>query len=155
MLTKSSTRSGRSSKETRDKIGISSRRKRKPRSEETKLKLRLANLGKKASDESKSKMSAVHKGNKYNLGRKASKEAREKMSQSRKGKSTNFGYKHTEEAKINMANSKLFRNIILDTNTGVYYYDFLSASTSIGLDNSHFIKIMKGRYKNKTSLILV
>lgn len=155
MLTKSSTRSGRSSQETKDKIAISSRRKRKPRSEETKEKLRQANLGKKHSKESKEKQSAIHIGNKYNLGRKHTDEAKRKMSEFRKGNKYSLGVKHSEQAKINMAESKLFRNIILDTQTGIYYYDYKSASDSIRMDNSHFIKVMKGRYKNKTSMILV
>lgn len=146
MLTKSSDRSGYSTQ-----AGT----KRKPRSEETKMKLRLANIGKKASDEAKAKMSAVHKGNKYNLGRRASDQVRAKMSETRKGKQYSLGHKHTDAAKLSMAESKLFRNIILDTSTGVYYYDFKSAADTIGLDNSYFMKIMKGLYNNRTPYKLV
>lgn len=47
--------------------------------------LRKSHLGIKPSNETRLKMSKIHKGNKYNLGKKASKETKEKLSQIRKG----------------------------------------------------------------------
>lgn len=54
-------------------------------SKEQKEHLRQINLGKHHSEETKRKMSAVHKGNKYNLGRKLSEEHKRQISEREKG----------------------------------------------------------------------
>jgi len=56
--------------------------------EETKAKLRTLNLGKRASEETRKKLSEAHMGNKNMLGKKHSAETRAKMSQQRRGKWT-------------------------------------------------------------------
>ena len=68
----------------------------KKHSDETKEKLRQANLGKVMSSEIKEKISESSKGKQYNPW---SKESRNKMSESRKG------VKHSEETKMKMSNA--------------------------------------------------
>lgn len=70
----------------------------KHHSEETKLKLRLANLGKKIPLEIRRKMSESAKGkNTWSKGRKLSKEHKLKVSQSLLGNKRSLGYKHSKE----------------------------------------------------------
>lgn len=156
MLTKSSTRSGKSSQETIYKIAISSRRPRKPRSEETKQKLRLANLGKKHTKETIAKMVSTRTGNKYRLGKKLSDFERIKMSERRKGISTYKGWKPSRE-QVNrnidiMADKRGI--IVLNTETGIFYNQIKEAAFTINIDASYFSKVLKGKHKNKTNFIL-
>lgn len=65
---------------------------------------------------------------------------------------SNFKFKTADRVKV-IASEVI--NIILDTSTGVYYYDFKSAADTIGLDKSYFMKIMKGLYNNRTPYKLV
>jgi len=79
------------SQETRQKLSAWCQGEKHPlfgahRSEETKQKLRIANTGKKASDETKRKMSEAHKGNTNMRGKKASDETRAKLSAVHLGK---------------------------------------------------------------------
>jgi group I intron endonuclease len=100
---------GQLSKESRIKIGNAHRGKKTP--DWLKEKLRLANTGRKHTEEAKDlirksslnrtaesrlKISEYHKGNKHNLGKKASAEARQNMSNAHKG------IIHTEESKAKM-----------------------------------------------------
>lgn len=104
-------------------------------------------------------------------------ESRIKMSLSRKGKSIHsdiekikrkilmtgvnnpmYGKNHTEESRNKMSKSRSFKTyntgrIILDTNTGIYYYSILEASRFKCINKSTLQAIFAGRLKNKTSLI--
>lgn len=67
------------------KRALSEKHKGKIISEEQRQKLREANLDKHHSDETKAKMSLVHRGNKYNLGRKLTDEQKRKIGDSERG----------------------------------------------------------------------
>jgi len=93
-------------------------------SNETKEKIRQSRLGKKASEETKKKMSERMKGNKNLLGYIPSEETRKKISEAGKGrkqseyniqriKETWTGRKHTEESKNKMRLSKLGKKMKL------------------------------------------
>jgi group I intron endonuclease len=77
-------------------------------SKETKLKISKSNIGKKASIETKKKLSESHKGiTTWNLGKPHSIETREKISKSKKGKETWMkGKQHSLETKQKISNSK-------------------------------------------------
>lgn len=72
-------------------------------------KSRKANLGRKASIETRKKLSNIHKGHKYNLGRKTSEETKKKQSEAKKGK------KKSEQTRKNM--SKAQKGKIVSTET--------------------------------------
>lgn len=85
-----------------------------PRSEETKIKLRLASLGKAIPEETRKRISLANKGCvPWNKGLKASIESRLKMSLSHKGNHT--GWHHSEEAKrrVSEANKGRMKGIPL------------------------------------------
>ena len=71
-----------------------------PHSEETKAKLRDANIGRKHKEETKKKISESLKGNKNALGHRPSDAARAKMSPNSKGMK---GKRHTVETKAKMS----------------------------------------------------
>ena len=138
LLTKSSDRSGKHSEETKLKMSILKQLEKHPRfglkhSEETKRKMSEARKGKKCSDETKLKMSEVKKN--------ISEETRNKMSKSQ------FGKKLSEEHKKNKC------KIILNTETGIFYFGTKEASISINMNINTLISCLNGKNKNKTSLI--
>lgn len=75
------------------------------RSEETKEKIRRANLGKKYSEETRKKLSVARKGNKNSLGHIHSEETKEKMRNAKKGNTYSLGYEHTAETREKMKTS--------------------------------------------------
>jgi len=80
------------SEETRKKIGDAQRGEKNH------------NYGKKASQETREKMSKAHEGREYVFGRKVSKETREKMSKINSGKNNRmYGKHHTDETKRKIA----------------------------------------------------
>ena len=103
----------RHTEESKRKISQESKnRKRLPRTEETKQKLRLANLGKvgfnkgkSPSKETRDKIANTLKGRVgANKGRIVSEETKQKISKSKIGKSSyNVGIKHTEEFKLKVS----------------------------------------------------
>lgn len=100
-------------------------------SNETKEILRKINLGKKHSDETKKKMSESQSGIKHpNYGKKLSAELIRKRSEKR-------------------------NNIILDVNTGVYYFGILEVSSLYNQKPSTLTQRLNGTQKNNTSLIIV
>ena len=130
------------------------------------LNCRLTNSNDKSgflSLETRQKMSLSQKGKKF------SKESIVKMSNSRKGKTLGkdnpfFGKTHKKEvlellskkikgrtADINGLNSKL----ILDTNTGVFYYSVKELSQYVNLSKSYLSEILRGSKNNKTQFIYV
>lgn len=124
------------------------------RSDDFKNRCRLINLGKKISDETKLKMSIAGKK------RKHSEESRKKMCLSQKGHSVseqtklniskaNKGKKRTEEQLLKK------QKIILNIETGIYYYGIQSASDSINMDKNNLASRFRGVVKNNTPLICV
>ena len=107
-------------------------------SDETKLKMKIAkkgfNLGKVTSDETKSKMSLAH------LGFKHSKTTKNKMSQIKN---------------INKVNHNA-NKIVLDLNTGVFYYSVFEAAKYFDVNENTLYNWLTGRRKNKKeNLILI
>jgi len=106
-------------------------------SEENSIKLRECNLGKKHSEESKLKMSIAKKGKKH------SEEHILKMSEARKGR------KQSEEHKKNKC------KIILNVETGIFYFGNKEASESININKTTLNSYLNGYTPNKTSLIYI
>lgn len=78
-------------------------------SEESRKKMSEVHKGYKHSTESCKKISKAGKGNKYNLGKKHSEKTKRKMSIAHKGNKNGLGYKHTEEVKKNMSAAQRIR----------------------------------------------
>lgn len=144
------------SEETKRRMSIASSR---PMSEETKDKIRESK--KYLSDESKQKMSLANKGI------PKSEEHKEKLRISKIGKKTK---PMTEEQKKIMSKmmkgrkmdrdivdriSYQKRKIILNTQTGIFYFGILEASHSMGITKIKLAEMLLGRTKNKTFLIYV
>lgn len=157
-LTKSSDRSGKHSEETRKKMSLNSSRywtgktfseesrkkmsesrKGQKRSEEHCKKLSLAHKGRQRSEEHKRKLLEVHKGNKWALGKKMTEDNRLKLIEK------NIGNKWGE----------LGAKLILNTETGIFYYGNRDASKTIGITHSNLARQLNGGRKNKTSFIYV
>lgn len=145
--------------------------KRRIVSQELKDTLSKINTGKKHTDETKQRMSEAKKGipksketrkrmsarqvGKLNhfYGKKFSQEHRDKISNG------NIGKTHTEEAKRKMAISKIGGNnitsrIVLDTQTGIFYYSIKEAAEAYGI-NYGTLRDRFSKGTNKNSLILV
>jgi group I intron endonuclease len=141
------------SEETKKKVGLAKAgKKTRPCSEETKRKISAAqkgvskknppwNIGKKLSEEQKKNYGL------WNIGKKLSEEQKIKMR----------GWKHTEDAIIKIGEASrgntFARKIVLNTETGIYYYSAIEAAKSINMPNSSFAKMLTGRWQNKTSFI--
>lgn len=113
-------------------------------SEETKIKLRVFNTGKKASKGTKIKMSLAKKGCVFSEDHKL------KLSLSQKGKKR-INTKNIGKGQL----GKLAHNrkIILDYSFGVFYESVTEASKLNGINKSKLISYLKNRVTNKTSLI--
>ena len=133
-LTKSSDRSGEMSKETRKKMSEANSGKK--HSEEIRNKMSIARKGIKLSEETKRKMSDSRKKN-------MTSEIKQKISESQKGR------KHSEKSKLNMS------KIILNIETGIFYYGTKEAAESINMKINTLRKKLNGTLKNKTSLIYI
>ena len=122
-LTASNDRSGEMSKESRKKMSDS--QKGKKQSEETKLKRSISNTGKKRTEEMRNRISIANKGK-----------------------------KRTEEIKINMSEENNYKTkIILNTETGIFYYGSRLAANSININAGTLRKYLIGMCKNKTPFI--
>jgi group I intron endonuclease len=146
--------------------------KRKPVSEEVKQKLREANLGKKASDETKKKMSLKGKGRvvsaegrirmgawkrkplsedrkqklrELNTGRPMSEKTREAIS------AANTGRVVSQKTRDSIAKSN--GKIIFDTASGVYYDTIKEAAFYNNIKRTTLTAMLVGQNKNKTNLI--
>lgn len=113
-------------------------------SEETKNKIRIANIGKKATGETKLKMSNARKGIIFSIKHKNN------LSISQKGvkkrNTNNMG-------KGNLGKPAHNRIIVLDTSFGVFYESVKEAAELNGIDKSTLISYLKNRKQNKTNLI--
>lgn len=86
-------------------------------------------------DEWRKNNSNAKKGNTYKRGKKASLETKDKMSKSRIG------------------NKSARRNLILDTETGIFYYNTQEASDVYNILYNTLSRYLNGKRKNKTNLI--
>jgi len=137
-------------------------------SDETKLKIGLGNKGKKHSDESKKKISEANKGNKHTLGRKLTDEHKKKI--------RDFQYNLPDHMKIARELKKIktqekrknkqkkmqpdyvhsLKRIVLNTQTGIFYYSVVEAANSININKHSLGGILRGYNKvNKTPFIYV
>jgi group I intron endonuclease len=137
------------------------------------------------SNETKNKISQSKKNNKYWLGRNHTEESKEKIRNKKKNiiisneiknkislslknhivtKETKNkisknnakywkGKKMSEETKQKMSDSKKWINIVLDLNNGIFYNSIVDAEKTYNIKN--LSRILKGKRKNKTSLILI
>jgi len=107
-------------------------------SDKTKELLRIAKLGKPNSQQSKDKVkkTAIERGfGKWMLGKKHSVESNRKKAL--------FG-EHHPTAKL-----------IINNETGIYYYSIQEASESVQMPSKRLVKYLLGYRKNKTSFIIV
>ena len=163
-LTKSSDRSGKFSEETKLKISVAN--KGKKRTLEQKEKIKLVNIGRKATKETKLKMS------KSRIGFKFSEETKLKMSTTAKKRiftkeeikrisTVNIGRKASEETKLKMSKKRKGKvtawslKIILDTSNGVFLIGLKEASQYSGIKYNYLSNMLVGRSANKTNLIYV
>ena len=185
ILTKSSDRSGIFSEET--KLKMSNSRIGKKLSEETISKFKL----RKMSDDNKEKLIEINKGHKYNVGRKASEETRKKMSDSNKGKNLGkkhsnetklkiilaikgkrINYKHSEETKAKLSNSQIgkkaseetkaklsassyIKKTVYNTEKKIFYESIVQASKDIGVKSTYLGKMLSGIRTNKSKCVLI
>lgn len=113
-------------------------------SKETRLKMSISQKGRIVSVESKLKMSINRKGKNKGIenpffNKKHSLESKLKMSKSRKGTKTgleNYG-----------------SNIILDLNTGVFYYSVNDLKKYLNYSKGYISEMLRGYKKNKTQYI--
>lgn len=80
--------------------------------------------------------------------RKVSKQTLKRMSESQLGKG--IGFKHTEETKTKM--SKDLGKLIIDLQTGIYYFGTKDAAFSLNINRKTLQKYLNGKRKNKTNL---
>lgn len=144
------------SEETKKKIGIASSKIIRPKGVNSPM------YGKVHTEETKKLLSQRQLGLlNHNFCKKASIETRIKMSNSKKGnKNPRYGTKHSEETKlkikINRKPSKTrLGKKVKDTFTGVIYLSAKDAAISNGINLSTLNCYLNGRFKNKTNLIYV
>ena len=115
------------------------------------------------SSETKNKMSVAQKG------RNVSNESRIKMSNSRKGKRVGmenffYGKSHTPATRLKMSNLRKGKRlglenktskIILDINTGVFYYSVNDLSKYLEYSKSYISEMLRGKKNNKTQYIYI
>lgn len=142
--------------------------------------------GKKASDETRKKLSDIRKGESNPFyGKTHSEESRKKISEGKIGKQAGekhhmFGKCHSEETKRKIRETSKKRkptketiekqlktrreksllvenakNIVLDTEVGVFYYSINQAANSANINRRTLADKLHGRYTNNTKFILV
>lgn len=120
-------------------------------SEETKEKLRKANLGKKLSEETKNKMS------KSKLGRKHSEESKRKMSKIQKKSSKSRNFTHSEESKDRISKSLTGRKLPNRNQKGKNSPNFgkklsKDAKAKISLANKGRVKTIEEKEKRRLTM---
>lgn len=133
MLTKSTDRSGKHS----EKTILNYKESRKNYSQEIRLKMSKAQLGRKHTEETKAKMSKNMKGVIF------SEITREKMSISAKKRGATKNYIDS------------VRKIVLDTSTGIFYDSLLHVSICFNLKYTTLRAKVSGQNKNTTNFIYV
>jgi hypothetical protein len=130
-------------------------------SDETKQKLRQANLGKKYSEETRAKLSAIRLGKKIKSGWTTEKrenlrikrtgckhtdEAKKKISASSKGNKHNIGRKWTDSRRLVMPLKPIIQCDIMG-NVLQEYESIIAAATSIGVTRDTLTNIISGKTK--------
>lgn len=115
-------------------------------SEETKLKMSISQKGRVVSEKSKIKMSNSRKGKRKGLenpffNKKHTLETKQKISSNLKGKR-----KGLENCKS---------KIILDINTGIFYYSVNDLSKYLNYSKSYIAEMLRGKKNNKTQYIYI
>lgn len=128
--------------EHRKKLSIASRN----ISDETRKKLSLVHKGKKLSDEHKRKIGLASKGRKIIH----TEESRKKISNALIGRKKS---KRTEEHNYNF--SQATSKLVIDMSTGIYYIGVKSAAQAYGINYNTLMAMLNGNIKNKTNLIYI
>lgn len=141
--------------------------------EETRLKFSKSAIGRKMSAETRVMIGNAHKG------KVMSEESRAKLSLSKTGQpglcgekngmfgmygelNPMFGHIHTDESKLKMSQKRIGNKmgvdnvntkLILNTETGIYYYGTREAAFSMNIPRTRLVDYLLGRAKNKTHLI--
>jgi hypothetical protein len=128
---------------------------------ESRIKLSKSKLGYKHTEDWKRKMSEMRKGkpiyasrgsNHFMYGKKHSEETIKRMIAKKTGKKASI------EARMNMSKSHSGENcphskLIVNTETGIFYFSCSEAARSAGVNKNTLHSYLRGKYKNKTSLI--
>lgn len=131
-------------------------------SEDSKAKMSNFHKGKKLSEETRRKLSEAKKGNKCNLGIKHTEETKIKMSEAKKGKilseehkrkigESGKGKKHSEKTRKKISEVKI--KIILNTQTGIFYFGCKEAAESMNINHGTLRGKISGNRKNTTPFI--
>ena len=148
ILTQASGRSGELSKETKAKIGKAHLGNKhclgKKMNQNTRQKLREANIGRRMSEENKEKM----------RGKKRPQHVIEKMRKS------NIGKKLSEETKAKISkslfrNNRAIKNKVLNTETGIVYNSIQEVSKIESLKYTTLRAMLTGQNPNKTKCVLI
>jgi len=130
------------SEETKLKISLANKLwEHKPLTEETKRKISESNKGKIVSNETKIKISIKRKGKKH------TEETKNKLSEVNKGKIV------SETTKIKMSKNKNNVKKVLDVKTNFIYDTIKDAANSINMKHTTLCAMLRGQNKNKTNLI--
>ena len=155
-LTKSSDRSGKHSEETKIKIGIAN----KGRIYSSEIRKQMSISKTNMSEETKIKIGLFHKGRKRSNETKLkistskinpSDETRLKMSLSQTGRKQS---KQTIQKRVDSI-KKNAGKIILDNNTGIFYKGIKEVAIIYNMKYINIAKMLSGHRKNKTNLIYV
>ena len=113
-------------------------------SEETKLKMSIAQKGRIISEKSRIKMSKTRKGTRFGVenpffNKNHTLQSKQKISEKLKG--TRLGMKNHQS------------KVILDINTGVFYYSVNDLSKYLDYSKSYISEMLRGKKNNKTQYI--
>jgi len=149
-LTSTKDKSGKLSQQTKNKIGLANKGKKRTKEEIERLKQRKPTMyGKKHTKETRDKMkeSAIKRG--------CSSEQLKKISELNKNK------KHSKEMKLKMSLNRIGKGkgssngkatLLIDEETGVFYETITEASLYFPYTPSHLTNMVRGHRKNTTSL---
>lgn len=140
-------------------------------SEETKQKIREKRLGTKASEDTKNKISKIHLGSKRSeetkqkmseiqIGRRHSKETCTKISNAKKGTQVGknnpyYGKVHSDETREKMSNNSKRKHILLNIETGIFYFGLSDAAKSINISGKCLCDRLLGKSKKYNPFIKV
>lgn len=129
-------------------------------SEKSKKKMSESQTGKHLSDETKLKISKLHKGKKYRLGHTASDETKLKMSNSQKGKVRSEKVKHAMSERNKGEKSSLYGKTgdkhyksikVINTDTGEIWNSIRECADENNIRRINLVRWLNGTHKNKTS----
>ena len=110
----------------------------------------------KLSEETKLKISLANKGSKNSMfGKTHSEEAREKIRQSQLGRKHTVEHRNKVSNKMKGNNYSKLSKLVLNTETGIFYDSINQASNSCNIFYVTLKACLAGKFKNNTSFILV